>query len=157
MRIDKNIKQKVHDPYYDKGKLPNGTFCPECHATFMQGKWLWPKNKSNQNGEEHLCPACRRIRDNFPAGELHATGSYFMAHEREIRNLINRVLREEDKRSPLKRLMRMGNETSGIWLQLTDDHLTRRIGEALHSAYKGQLDLQYIGEDRFVRLSWHRD
>jgi hypothetical protein len=38
----------------------------------------------------------------------------------------------------------------------TDPHLARRIGEALHDAYKGTLDYQYNKEDNLLRVTWSR-
>ena len=36
----------------------------------------------------------------------------------------------------------------------TDIHLPRRIGQALHSAYKGSLDVHYDEEGYFIRVHW---
>ena len=38
----------------------------------------------------------------------------------------------------------------------TDAHLARRIGRALHDAYKGELDVRYRKQDNLVRVLWCR-
>ena len=38
----------------------------------------------------------------------------------------------------------------------TDPHLARRIGEALHHAYKGELDYHYNKEEKLLRVVWRR-
>ena len=44
-----------------------------------------------------------------------------------------------------------------IVINTTDIHLPRRIGEALHSAYEGELDYHYDEEAYLIRVSWKRD
>lgn len=36
-------------------------------------------------------------------------------------------------------------------------HLPRRIADALHHAYKGELDIHYDEEGYFVRVNWKRE
>lgn len=38
----------------------------------------------------------------------------------------------------------------------TDPHLARRIGDALHHAYKGELEYRYNKQDKLLRVSWSR-
>ena len=38
----------------------------------------------------------------------------------------------------------------------TDTHLARDIAEALHNAYKGDLDYHYNKADNLLRASWSR-
>ena len=38
----------------------------------------------------------------------------------------------------------------------TDVHLARRIGEALHHAYQGKLDIKYSQDEYVVRVTWER-
>jgi hypothetical protein len=39
-------------------------------------------------------------------------------------------------------------------ISTTDIHLPKRIGEALHRAYKGELELNYEKQNCFVRVNW---
>jgi hypothetical protein len=39
----------------------------------------------------------------------------------------------------------------------TDIHLPRRIGEALHRAYEGDLDFHYEEEAYSIRVTWRRE
>jgi len=36
----------------------------------------------------------------------------------------------------------------------TDVHLPRRIGEAVHRAYRGDLDVKYSPDEYTVRVNW---
>ena len=156
MRLDRFIQPKSHDPY-DKGrKYPEGIYCPRCQALYHQGRWRWP-DKGAAFREPLLCSACRRILDRFPAGEIQISGKYLNGHKKEIVNLIQNVIKEEGSRSPLKKVIDFSNKGDMLHVSVTDDHLARRIGEAIHRAYGGDLAIKYSEGERFVRLHWHRD
>jgi NMD protein affecting ribosome stability and mRNA decay len=156
MRIDRNIKERGHDPYQKGRKHAEGAYCPECHAVYQGGRWVWPEDPVSP-GEPYLCSACRRIRDDYPAGEVYLSGGYLVKHKDEIENLIQKIVKEARERSPLKRMMDIRKEKEGMCVRLTDDHLARHIGDALYRAYKGDLQLKYADEQKFLRLYWHRD
>jgi hypothetical protein len=156
MRIDRNIKEREHDPYVEGRKYPEGVYCPVCHAVYQEGRWVWP-DKPSVVGETFLCAACRRIRDDFPAGEVYLSGNYLNNHGNEIENLIKNIANEAKDRSPLKRIINIRKDETGICVRLTDDHLARHIGDAVFRAYKGDLQVKYSEEEKFVRLYWHRD
>ncbi|HHO77390.1 MAG TPA: ATPase [Deltaproteobacteria bacterium] len=156
MRLDRNIKQKVHDPYDDRRKYPEGTYCPECGALYQGGRWKWPEKKE-VTGQPCLCCACRRIRDRFSAGEVYLSGRYLHVHRSEILNLVGNIIRQEEVRSPLKRVIDFTEDAREVCVRLTDNHLARHIGEAVYRAYSGELEVKYSEEEKFVRLYWCRD
>ncbi len=156
MRLDRVIQPKRCDPYDMGRKYSEGMYCPECQALYRHGRWQWPQEGDVQ-GEPHLCSACRRIRERFPAGEILITGQYLSRHMREIVNLIQNIVRDEKQRSPLKRVIDFTQDNGALRVSFTDDHLARRIGEAIRKAYKGDLDVKYSEGERFVRLYWSRD
>ena len=65
----RNLRERRHDTYKLRGKLPEPTVCPQCSASYHKGHWTWEKPLE---GEAHsqLCQACKRINDRYPAGEL---------------------------------------------------------------------------------------
>jgi hypothetical protein len=156
MRLNRYIKERDHDPYGEDRKYHEGVRCPECRAVYHEGRWIWP-DKQPQTGEPCLCAACRRIKDNFPAGEVYLSGAYLKNHFHEIENLVQNIADDARGRSPLKRVMNIVKEEESMCVSLTDDHLARQIGEALYRAYKGDLQVKYSDEQKFVRLYWHRD
>ena len=42
----------------------------------------------------------------------------------------------------------------GFVVTTTDPHLARRIGEAVHKAYKGQLEFHYNKQENLLRVTW---
>jgi len=156
MRLDKNIKQKEHDPYNEGRKYSEGTYCPACRALYQGGRWRWSGTKK-VTGDPCLCSACRRIRDRFPAGEVYLSGRYLNDHRLEILNLVENIIKQEKDRSPLRRVIDFTEDNQEVCVSLTDNHLAMHIGEAVYKAYNGELEVKFSEEEKFVRLFWHRD
>ena len=154
-RLDRLIKENVHDPYMTRLKLPEPTLCPSCQAVFRSGRWQWLSPVPRDVNEEH-CPACRRIGDKVPAGILTLSGEFFAEHREEIMNLVRNKEETEKAQHPLKRLMTVEDQGNSSVLTFTDTHLPRGVGEAIQRAYEGELDIQYTKESNIVRVTWSR-
>jgi hypothetical protein len=153
-RGDRLTQERVHDPYKIRSKLPEPTVCPECQAVFHQGRWTWAELPATANQE--LCPACRRIRDRVPAGFLTLSGEFYQEHREEIINAVRNKEENEKAQHPLKRIMGIEDQNDETVITFTEIHLPRGIGEALNSAYKGELNYQYTNEVNVLRVRWHR-
>lgn len=155
-RQDRLIHERVHDPYKTRLKLPEPTVCPRCHAVYLGGRWQWAQTRPKAAHEE-MCQACHRVEDGYPAGEVTLTGAFALAHRAEILNLIRNLEKEENAEHPLHRIMRLEERAEALVVNTTDIHLPRRLGDALHHAYKGERQLHYDEEGYFVRVHWRRD
>jgi hypothetical protein len=153
-RRDRLIREREHDLYKLRGKLPDPTACPECGAMYRAGRWVWGAPPADAH--QTLCPACQRIRDDYPAGFLTLAGVFAQAHRAEILGLARNVEQREKGEHPLKRIMVIRDEGNEILIETTDDGLARNIGDALHRAYEGDLEYQYIDEGNLLRVSWRR-
>jgi len=149
------IRELDHDPYHSKKKLKEPTACPECDAVFTHGRWAWA-DKPLAEAEQHLCPACQRIKDRVPAAFLTIRGDFFTQNKDELMNLIHNYEKREWAEHPLKRIMDIEEQEDGTVFTFTDAHLARGIGDALHGAYRGELDYQYTKEDIMLRVTWSR-
>ena len=153
-RKDRLIKERRHDPYRERGKWPEPTSCGRCGAVFANGRWTW----QTIEGEVHetICPACRRIADNYPAGYVELKGAFFEEHHEEISNLVfNEEGREKNER-PLERIISVKDNKDHTLVTTTGVHVARRIGEALARAYGGELTFQYADGERSIRVFWQR-
>jgi len=128
--------------------------CPECGLVFHKGRWQ--RAPRPVKAHEHLCPACHRIKDRFPAGYVKLSGDFLGAHRDEIRHLIRNEEQQEAANHPLQRIMDITEEGGVTSVTTTDVHLARRIGEALHHAYQGKLDIKYSQDEYVVRVAWER-
>ena len=142
------------DPYRMASKPPEPTRCPECNATYVEGRWSW--QAAPEDAYEQLCPACQRIQDRFPAGFVNIKGAFFQEHRDEIMHLINNKAEKEKEQRPLQRIMEITDTPDGVQVTTTDSHLARGIAEALQAAYKGDLKLRYSRDENLVRASWSR-
>ena len=151
-----HIEEHRHDPYKARGKLPEPSMCPQCGAVFENGRWQWAK-ATTKGATSHICPACHRTNDKFPAGELTLSGSFLAAHAAEIIGLARNAEESGKREHPLQRIMTLVQTGDRIVITTTDTHLPRRIGHALVDAYKGDLETHYDEAGYFVRMAWSRD
>jgi NMD protein affecting ribosome stability and mRNA decay len=154
-RTDRRIEEHESDTYGLKGKLPDPTACTSCGAMYRNGRWIWGAPPADANPT--LCPACRRIQDDYPAGLVLVEGEFARSHREEIRGLARNLEEREKQEHPLKRIMRYTEPEDGpLEITTTDAHLARGIGEALHHAYQGELDYQYTDAENLLRVHWRR-
>jgi hypothetical protein len=153
-RRDRLIQESRHDPYRERGKLAEPTACPECAAVFREGRWCWAAAPAD--APRSLCPACQRIRDDYPAGHLTVNGAFAREHREEILGLARNVETREKTEHPLKRIMATREAGDALVITTTDMHLARSIGDSLHSAYDGDLDYEYAKDETLLRLTWTR-
>ncbi|MBI5430353.1 MAG: ATPase [Nitrosomonadales bacterium] len=154
IRRDRLLQETVHDSYKIKGKLHEPTCCPDCGAVFHGGRWQWLDKP--KDAHQATCPACHRVRDDFPAGYVSVSGEFFAAHDQEILSLIRHRETQEKAEHPLQRIMDIKKNGHGMQVTTTDIHLARGIGEALHHAYQGGLEFHYNPEQNLLRVSWSR-
>jgi len=153
-RFDRQLEEHHKDPYRPKTKLPEPTVCPQCGLVFHDGHWQ-QMARPNQ-AHESLCPACHRTNDQMPAGYVTLESDFVQQHRDELLTLARTTEERENSRHPLQRIMDIDDKDNKITITTTDIHIARRIGEAIHSAYEGNLDVTYGPGDYVVRVSWSR-
>lgn len=153
-RRDKLIKEERHDAYREREKYPQNTQCIICKAVFIKGRWMWKDLKTISS--EVICPACRRIRDHYPAGIIEIKGEYIELHRDEILNMVYNIEKKEKNRHPLERIMDVKREPGQISIETTGIHIARWIGNALLRSFHGELDYHYEDNDKSIRVTWER-
>ena len=143
-----------HDAYRSDHKLPDATVCRECHASIHDGRWQWLEAPAGSN--PILCPACRRIHDDFPAGFVTVEGKFFETHRVELMHLVQTHANRAVAGHPLRRLMGAEDTPDGVLFRTTDTHLAREIGGALHEAYGGKVNYSYADGQELLRVYWKR-
>jgi len=145
----------VTDPYKRTKKPLEPTVCPQCGAVYHAGHWRWAERPAGAH--EEICQACHRINDDFPAGIVTLSGRFLPGHREDILHIVRRQEEIEKPDHPFNRIMKIEDTADKIVIATTDIHLPRRIGEALVSAFDGELDFKYEEDGYFLRVDWRRD
>jgi hypothetical protein len=148
------LQERIHDAYRPGRKPAGPACCPDCGAIFRRGRWRWEAVPAAAKAA--LCPACRRTRERLPGASVVLSGDFLAAHRDEILGRVRNCEQAENRTHPLQRIMAIAPSGKGLRITTTDAHLARRIGEALHHAYKGELDYHYNKEDNLLRVLWCR-
>jgi NMD protein affecting ribosome stability and mRNA decay len=151
---DRLLQELVHDSYKAGRKLAEPTRCPDCGAVFQNGRWTWGTAPAAAHAER--CPACHRIHDKFPMGFVMLKGEFLQAHRDEIMHLMRHHEAKEKAEHPLQRIMAIVDDADGVMVTTTDAHLARDLAQALHHAYKGELEFHYNKDDNLLRATWSR-
>ena len=158
-------KKKVdteRDSYQPK-KSPQGALqCRGCGAMYYRRRWsLQPPSGAGSLAQAELqpvfCPACLKIRDQYPSGELRVSGV-----EAQERGEIMRILRNEEARAreknPLERIMTIeANDRLGWSVKTTTEKLAQRLGRSLRKARGGTVRFHWSHNKRFVHVLWSKE
>ncbi|MBN2333293.1 MAG: ATPase [Deltaproteobacteria bacterium] len=157
----KDLHFKRSDPYLGDKQFPEPTVCSQCGIVYVKGMW-WDDFDRQQlpTGKElHevVCPACRRIMDKNPAGYLYLADSEFLRrHAGEIEQLLVNKADQAKTEHPLQRIMTWEKEPPQWEITTTSDHLAVRLGKALNSAFKGNLEVKFSEGLKLTRVYWER-
>lgn len=144
------------DVYKENGGVKGGGYCG-CGAVFSNKRWRHGEQGGWQEGGQVLvCPACRRIADQNPAGIVSLSGSYFNAHKTLIDNQINNMTQEAVSKNPLGRIMDTSSGKDGVTIKTTDAKLAEKIGRDIFKSHAGELNIAWSDADSPVRVSWSR-
>ncbi|MBE0611562.1 MAG: HPF/RaiA family ribosome-associated protein [Dehalococcoidia bacterium] len=147
------------DMYRLTRKYPEMTACPDCRAVYHGGRWQWPATgaPAATGAKEAVCPACRRIRDGYPAGTLTISGAFLALHREDVMGVLRAEEQIETAEHALNRVMDIEEADGRMVVTTTDIHLPRRIAEAFYRAYEGELSVEYAEDEQNVQVSWRRD
>lgn len=137
-----------HDTYASDRKSADAFVCDECGVVNHGGKWFWGAAPL-ADVEGGLCPACKRMRDRYPAGTIHLPTAYG-AHLEEIRGMAHNAEEAEKAEHPLERLMGLEASDEGLVLTTTGVHLARRIATKLERRFHKQAKLHYPDEQALL-------
>ncbi len=156
-RRGKGMRPRTKDPYRPRGKPAAGTSCAVCGLEVEGGVWKAPRSPRAPPRGRAICPACRRIRDDYPGGILRITGRFSRSRHDEILNRARIVAQKEAGAHPLQRLMRIEESPDETTLFFTGEHVPVRIGKALRRDFGGSLSIRYAPDEKFAVAHWTRD
>ena len=83
-------------------------------------------------------------------------GSFCKEHREELLHLVKNEEARAKAEHPLERIIMIDEQDDSVLITTTDIHLARGIGEALHHAYKGELEFHYNEQENLLRVVWER-
>jgi NMD protein affecting ribosome stability and mRNA decay len=142
-RIRHNVQQ-YGDPYIPKVNQGEVAVCTRCHAIYQRRHWsldedLYNRFTAQAGTREVVCPACQKINDNYPAGEVVLRGTFLGTHRDEI---MNRVRNEEERAeglNPLERIVRITEDNGALTVTTINEKLAQRIERALQKAFQNDV------------------
>jgi len=153
----KDLRPKLKSPYGRRGKYTSGTTCPDCGLHFLDGAWKRGNPPPRRKQHSKRCPACLRIRDDFPAGLLQLGGGFVGPQRTQVLKCVRNAARAALAEHPLERIYRTEERPDEMVLYSTSEHLVAHIGKALRDAFGGELVLHYGPQAEWALARWHRD
>jgi len=155
-------KSSVADPYLPKGASKKITVCEGCHAVNKKKRWyadpqLYDAALTIRDTAVEVCPACLKIRDNFPGGIVTLKGDYVLPHKQELLNLIKNEEARARGFNPLERVMSVKENGYGsMVISTTNEKLAQRIGRAIRKAFSGKVSYRWSHDNKLARVDWER-
>jgi NMD protein affecting ribosome stability and mRNA decay len=144
----RNVQPKQHDTYERRAKAAGARVCPECSVVHHGGTWYWGAPPLAPVTSA-LCPACERIRDDYPAGTIRLSGS-LLDHLEEIRGMVANAEEAEKAEHPLERVMKMSPSEDGLLIETTGIHIARRITNKLERRFHQEARIRYPEEQNLI-------
>lgn len=155
-------KTASSDSYLPRGSAQRVSLCESCHSVYRHKRWyadheMYESVRSDPKTVQTACPACLKIRDNFPGGIITLKGSYVITHKQDLLNLI----RNEEERArgfnPLERVMSVRENGFGkLIVSTTNEKLAQRLGRAIKKAFHGEVSYTWSHDNKLVRVEWER-
>jgi len=104
-----------------------------------------------------VCPACLKIRDNFPGGIVTLKGDYVLPHKKDLMKLIKNEEERARGLNPLERVMSVKEDGYGSLVILTtNERLAQRLGRAVQKAFHGEVTYHWSHDNKLARVDWTR-
>jgi hypothetical protein len=155
-------KTATSDLYLPRGAARSISLCGSCRSVYRNKRWyadpdLYEALRKDARATDMVCPACLKIRDNFPGGIVTLKGSYVVTHRQGLLNLI----RNEEERvravNPLERVMSVREDGFGqLIIATTNEKLAQRLGRSIGKAFHGKVSYNWSHDNKLLRVDWER-
>jgi hypothetical protein len=152
----------LKDPYLREINYKDPNICPSCKAVYHNKRWqldeeLEYKIKLEDNYAKKMCPACRKINDNYPMGLVSISGNFIDQHKKEILSTVKGEEKRALEKNPLERIIKIEKENQTQYsIKTTTDTLAQRIGKILYNSYKGKVEYKFSEDQKVLRVFWSR-
>ncbi len=154
---------KDRDSYLPRRSPEGLLYCRGCGSIYYRRRWtLRPPQEVLDRAESGdavrftLCPACRKLREHYPLGELRLAG----IPERDKQEVL-RLLRNEEGRAreknPLESIMRLEMDGDAWKVETTTEKLAQRLGRCVRKARGGNIVYKWSHNRKFARVLWQKE
>lgn len=156
-------KRSAPDPYLPKGASRKISVCEGCHAVYKNKRWyadygVYDAAIKVAGTATIVCPACAKIRDNFPGGIVTLKGGYALPHKDELMHLVKNEEALARRNNPLERVMSIKEDGYGnIVVSTTNEKLAQKIGRAITKAHRGKVTYCWSHDNKLARVDWVRE
>lgn len=172
MRVSTNAAHRVHPDqqndltmrYPDRRfdvqlKVASPAICSRCHSYLEQDHWRFGEQRYRELKEQPethvmLCPGCTRVERRLYEGEVTI---HHQGNEEQKQDMIHLIHNEEARAritNPTARIALLEDREDELYLLTTTQFLAKRIARELQKAFRGQLKVDDLPRERFVRVRW---
>lgn len=161
--VKKNTKRKsidtATDPYLSKVEYEDKSVCRKCEAVYINKRWSVKEEhrQAAEGGPKALCPACRKIKENYPSGYVTLKGAFLKDHKEEIVNLLKNKEERAMHINPLERIIDLDDKGDTLEVTTTTEKFAQRIGQMMKKTYKGEVEYKWSDDVKIARVTWSRD
>jgi hypothetical protein len=161
-RLSYKKKSATTDSYLPRGASRKISVCEGCRAVYMNKRWYAGSDVDetalrNPEAAKIVCPACLKIRDNFPGGIVTLKGDYVLPHKKDLMKLIKNEEERARGLNPLERVMSVKENGYGsLVISTTNERLAQRLGRAIKKAFHGVVAYNWSHDNKLVRVDWVR-
>ena len=138
---------------YRKATKPSGAQrCTECGLVEYRGRWS-RRAPGRLRLADGLCPACRRVRERYPAGTVRVPKKLCGDRDALVR-LIRNTEKAEAAEHPLERLMDIKESGGNLVVTTTGVHLARQVAHQLARQFHRKPHFRYAEGESLVRVDW---
>jgi hypothetical protein len=138
--------------------------CKECGAVYANRRWSPSASVSDAKHlkgwppQTTVCPACLQQRTGEPRGFVFLDGAFFVAHQKEVEQLLRNEAERAEQDNPMARILdwKEGDEHQ-LTVCTTTEHLAQRLGHTLEKALGGSVHYDFSHENKLARVSWRRE
>jgi hypothetical protein len=144
----------------DAGLQTGPAVCARCHAFIETDHWRYDPHHAAAlraaGVRETLCPGCTRLERRIYEGEVTIRHDWSVVGKDEVLHLARHQEAQARGTNPTARIALSEDRGDSLYLLTTNRFLARRIGIALHKAYRGALKVDDLPRERFTRVRWER-
>lgn len=155
-------KSATTDSYLPRGASRKVSVCEGCRAVYMNKRWYAEQEIDetalrSPDAAKVVCPACLKIRDNFPGGIVTLKGDYVLPHKQDLLKLVRNEEARARGLNPLERIMSVKENGYGsIVISTTNEKMAQRLGRAVKKAFHGEVAYHWSHDNKLVRVDWER-